>query len=116
MRVEATDPRQSLVDCQSKTERGPNMDVDQIAFRYQDSVRVIDAIHSALADHQTMNIQHQDPQDHTASQKQCGFSPCAMVAMVAMVAMEAMVSEAHLATTPQVLTDAAQGRRQALEW
>ncbi|KGQ09338.1 E3 ubiquitin-protein ligase RING1 [Beauveria bassiana D1-5] len=106
----------SLVDCQSKTERGPNMDVDQIAFRYQDSVRVIDAIHSALADHQTMNIQHQDPQDHTASQKQCGFSPCAMVAMVAMVAMEAMVSEAHLATTPQVLTDAAQGRRQALEW
>ncbi|KAM3464021.1 hypothetical protein NHJ6243_002767 [Beauveria neobassiana] len=91
MRVEATDPRQSLVDCQSKTERGPNMDVDQIAFRYQDSVRVIDAIHSALADHQTMNIQHQDPQDHTASQKQCGFSPCAMVAMVAMVAMEAML-------------------------
>ncbi|KAM3427881.1 hypothetical protein MY4824_009164 [Beauveria thailandica] len=109
MRVEATDPRQSLVDRQSKTERGWKKNMDQIAFRCQEVVWTIDAIHTEPADHQTMDIQHQDPHDHqikarTASHKQCGISPYTMV------------NEAHLATTRQVMTDAAQGRRQALEW
>ncbi|KAM3515208.1 hypothetical protein MY11210_001101 [Beauveria gryllotalpidicola] len=120
MGVEATDLRQSLVDSHSKTEPRRNMDVDQIVFRLQEVVRTMDAIHGELADHQTMDrptgIQHQDPHGHQirakhASIKQCGIS------------LYSMVSEANLAvpqqgsaTTRQDFKDAAQGRRQALEW
>ncbi|KAK8142932.1 hypothetical protein G3M48_007977 [Beauveria asiatica] len=54
----------SLVDRQSKTERGWKENMDQIAFRCQEVVWMIDEIHSELDDHQTMDIQHQDPHDH----------------------------------------------------
>ncbi|KAM0741963.1 hypothetical protein ACQRIT_002140 [Beauveria bassiana] len=72
---------QALANLPRKTIRAGSTDGDTDCS----ILRMIDAIHSALADHQTMNLQHQDPQDRTASQKQCGFSPYAMVAMVAML-------------------------------
>ncbi|OAA39841.1 hypothetical protein BBO_06367 [Beauveria brongniartii RCEF 3172] len=63
------------------------MDMDQIAFRCQEVVRTIDAIHSELAHHQTMDIQHQDSHDHqiraiTASHKQCDTSHYTMLKVV----------------------------------